>query len=331
MKKILTGALLAAVMLSSCANVNSILRSVKTPQVSLQSFDIESVSLQDITFIFNIAVNNPYPVNLTLDDVGFVVKVEGSQVLSIRTRKGLSIAAGRSMTTPVRVNIKFADIMRFVQNYTQKDYLNCVIDVDVAVPIPPAFQAIGKTFNFKQSVSKQIPALKPSFQVANFKVTAPTMDQIKNSLIAAGKQNLNVNTVYSLFNSLVSGRSTSVVTPTLDLTSIDVPIQVSFDVVIVNDTRAPLQCSGINYEFFVSGTKIVGGNSAAIANEGNRSIMRITSTFSSKALGQGIVNLLQTRRGTYQFKGESSLKLPDAIRVKPLKLSFDQAGDFSVQ
>jgi len=42
---------------------------VKRPKVSIEKCDIDSLTLRDITFLFDIGIENPYPSGLKLDDI----------------------------------------------------------------------------------------------------------------------------------------------------------------------------------------------------------------------------------------------------------------------
>ncbi len=320
--------LLLPLLLLSCASLTSLLGT--KPEVTLKRFDIDSISLKDVTFLFEIALNNPYPVGFRLQDVGFNVRVEGNQLLKTRTPKGMTVKAGGSEVTPVKVTIAYADIIRLIKDYAEREDLNCAIDIDIVIPLPEALQNIKKNITFNYTVEKKIPALKPSFGIANFQVKAPTIDEIKRSLVDTGKKNLNAATVFNLFEGLISGKKTNPV-DVLDLTSLDVPIGVSFDVEVKNNTKARLQFQDLSYDFAVNDAKILTGNTGRTVNEGSRSVIRIANTFSSKALGKSVVNFLTSRAGSFQFKGYSNVKLPDEIKTSPLRLAFDEKGQFKMQ
>lgn len=324
MKKLLP--VLVFPLFLSCSFLQGLIQ--EKPEISLKGFDIDSISLNDITFLFEIALHNPYPIGFKLDDVGFNVKVEDNLLFQTRTKKGVTVASGGSEVTPVKVNLKYADIIKVIKDYTERDSLRCAIDIDVVIPLPKAVQSIKKNLTFKHTVEKQIPALKPTFKIANFQVKAPTLADIQASLIETGRKNLNAEKILGMFGDLISGKDP---TPALDLTSLDVPISMSFDVEVKNNTKAQLKCKDLAYDFFISNSKILAGDTKDIRNEGNLSVIKITNTFSSKALGQSVVNLLTSRKGSFQFKGFSNVKLPDSIKVQPLKLDFNEAGNFTMR
>lgn len=327
MKKLIV--LLVLPLFFSCAALQNIFQ--KKPEVSLKKFDIDSISLKDITFLFDIELTNPYPIGFTLEDVGFNFKIEGNQLLKTRTKKGVTVKAGGSEVTSVTVKLVYEDIIKIIKDYTARDYLDCAIDIDIVIPLPAAVQSIKKNITFDYTVQKKIPAMKPAFKLANLQVKAPTMEEIKSSLIQTGKKNLDPVKIYNIFDGLISGKGASAVTSSLDLTTLDIPIDVSFDVEVKNNTKAQLKCKDMTYDFLVSDAKILKGTTSDIVNEGSRSVIRIANTFSSKALGKAVINMFNSREGRYRIKGFSSVKFPDEVKTEPLRLDFDESGPFKLK
>jgi LEA14-like dessication related protein len=311
--------------LFSCAALENLIK--KKPEVSLKRFDIDSISLKDITFLFEIELNNPYPVGFQLEDVGFNVQVEGNQLFKTRTKKGVTVKAGGSEVTPIKVTLIYDDIIKIIKNYAERDYLSCKIAIDTVIPLPKALESIKKNITFNYTVEKKIPALKPSFRIANVTIKAPALEEIRKSLIETGKKNLDPNMILGMIDGLISGRDT---TPNLDLTSIDVPISISFEVEVKNNTKAPLSCRDLTYDFLVNDAKILSGTTGSVRTVGNASIIRITNTFSSKALGTSAISMFNSRSGSYQLTGFSHIKLPDDIKRDPLKLEFNEKGPFKL-
>ncbi len=324
MKKLIV--LLVLPLFFSCAALQNLIG--KKPEVSLKKFDIEAISLKDITFLFDFELTNPYPIGFTLEDIGFNVRVEENQLLKTRTKKGVTVKAGGSETTSVKVTLVYADIIRIIKDYVDRDYLNCAVDIDIVIPLPAAVQSIKKNITFDYTVQKKIPALKPTFRVANLEVKAPTVDEIRRSLVETGKKNLDPVKIFNVIDGLISGKDP---TPALDLTSLDIPIRLSFDVEVKNNTKAQLACRDMTYSFMVSDAKVLNGTTGDVRNEGNRSTIRIANTFSSKALGKAVISMLNNREGRYRMKGYSSIKFPDEVKTEPIKLEFDESGPFRLK
>ena len=114
MKKLLILTALLSFLIS-CAALENLIK--KKPEVILKRFDIDSISLKDITFLFDIELNNPYPISFKLEDVGFNVQVEGNQLFKTRTKKGVTVKAGGSEMTPIRVTLVYEDIIKIIQTF----------------------------------------------------------------------------------------------------------------------------------------------------------------------------------------------------------------------
>ncbi len=314
-----------AFLLFSCAGLDFL---SKKPEVSLKRVDIDSISLRDITFLFEIELHNPYPLGFTLEDVGFAVSVEGSRLFSTRTKKGVVVKAGGSETTPVKVAIPYDGIVKVVKNYRERDRLNCAIDVDCVIPLPKALHSIKKSITFKRTVERSIPALKPSIRVLSASLQAPSLNDIKKSAAEAGKKSLDAEALFRSFSDLISGKEAPMARLYKDL---DVPISLTLEVEVKNDTKATFSCRELSYDFAIAGRGIISGTSREVRNEGSRSVIRIVNTISSRSLGESAYALLKSREGSYRLKGVSSVKFPDEIKSSPLTLDFDETGRFSLR
>ena len=58
------------------------------PTAEVRRFELEAISLRDVTFIFDLAVKNPYPVNLGFDGMTLAFTVEGAKVFTL-TKGGI--------------------------------------------------------------------------------------------------------------------------------------------------------------------------------------------------------------------------------------------------
>ncbi|MBN2078748.1 MAG: hypothetical protein JW838_07260 [Spirochaetes bacterium] len=312
-------------ILFSCAGLDFL---SKKPEVSLKRVDIDSITLKDLTFLFEIELHNPYPLGFTLEDVGFAVAVEGSRLFSTRTKKGVVVKAGGIETTPVKVQIPYDGLLKVVKNYRERDRLNCSIDVDCVIPLPKALHSIKKSITFKRTVERSIPALKPSIRVLSAGLKAPSLEEIKKAAAEAGKKSLDSEALFRSFTDLISGKEAPMAKLYRDL---DVPISLTLDVEVRNDTKASFSCRDLSYDFSIAGRGVISGSSREVSNEGRRSVIRIVNTFSSRALGESAYALFKSREGSYRLKGASSVKFPDEIKSSPLRLDFDETGRFALK
>lgn len=324
MKKLLC-ALLFPLFLLSCSTLGGLF---KKPEVSIRSVDIESLSLRDITFLFNIELNNPYPVGFRLDDIGFNVKIDGSPLFKTRAKKGVQVPAGGREITPVSVKLEYESIMRVIKNYAERDTLSASIDVDIVIPLPAALHAIKKNITFNYTVERKIPAIKPSVKILNVTVTRPALSDIKKSLSEAGEKSLDPRNILDAFGDIISGKKGGAkIIPD----SLDVPVTISFDVEVKNGTRAVIRCRDLAYDFFINNEKIISGVTSEVRNENDRFVIGISTTFSSRSLATSVMKMFTTREAQYRLTGHSNIKLPDEIRTGAITLQFDESGKFTLK
>ncbi|MCP4137584.1 MAG: LEA type 2 family protein [bacterium] len=315
--------LILVVAVSSCKTLGL----NKKPTAKIEKFDIESISLRDITFAFHIGITNPYPIGLKLDDIRLKFSVENKQLMKTAI-KGFKIRSRGKEVSKFTVNLKYTDIINIVRDYARKEHLNCVVDMEIVIPLPKAFSALKKNISFKYQLRKKIPAIKPSIRIANFKVQKPSLEEIANAMKKSGKNLVNKDKVFGMFNDIISGRKPKKIINPADL---DVKMKVSFDIVMENKTKAKLMFKDLQYDFVVNSSNLVAGKTTDIKNVGKKSVLRINNEFSSKALGKAILNAFTKKRGSFGLKGQALVKFPDAVKKEPLILKFNEKGRLSIQ
>ncbi len=296
------------------------------PTASIEKFDIESISLRDITFLFDVGIYNPYPVNLKLKDIKLTFFVENKQLFRTNTARGFTIKKKRKAFTRFRVNLIYSDIIKIIKAYSKKDYLNCVTDVVIVIPLPK-FPGLPKSVSFRYKLRKKIPAIKPTVRIANFKVKKPSLKEVDMALKKSAKKLKDPKKVFGMFNDILSGRKPKKV---INPSDIDLKLKVKFDIVLKNDTKAKLRFNKLNYDFFVNRSRLISGRTTNIKTIGNKSILRVSNEFSSKALSKSILNAFKNMKGNFSLKGYTMIKFPDSVKKEPLKLRFDEKGNLSI-
>lgn len=296
---------------------------IPKPTAEIVGFDIDSISLTDVTLLFDIEISNPYPVKLKLSTVSFVFFVENKQFFKTSTDK-LKIKAKGKETTRLFVNIKYADMANIVKNYNNKDSLECVVEGEVVLPLPKT----DKNIKFPFKLKKEVPAIKPDISIANFNVVKPSMADIEDAIKKAQKKNLNADAVKNMFGAILDGKNPAKV---IDPSDLDLKMKVTFDVVMKNKTKTSLFFSDLNYDFKVNEGKLVDGYTKDITNKTGEYILSVNNDFSSKALGKAILKAFNEGKGNFSLTGYSMVKFPDKIKKTPLKLNFNEKGVLSIK
>ncbi len=208
-------------------SLNSLKKSIPKPTADLKKVSVKSISLRDIDLLFHIEIYNPYPVSLKLRDVGYTFMVEGKQFFKTKTEKPLSIKARKKKINIFRVSLKFADIMKIIKDYKNREYLNCQSKVRLELWLPKSVRkALGRSIAFSFKHNTTLPAVKPKINIANFKVKMPSYSDIQRALLKE-KKKISTKNAAKMFSDILSGKSAKKI---MDPTSIDVPIKVNFDI-----------------------------------------------------------------------------------------------------
>lgn len=299
---------------------------VPKPSAEIKKFDVDSIGLRDITFVFDVAVKNPYPVGITLAGVKMKYSIEGKQFFETETSKGFKVKAKGTAVSQFKVNLKYADIINIVKDYSKRDYLDTVIDTEIVVPLPdlPQLAALPKTLSFKYALKKKIPAIKPKVAINGFRVAMPTLKEVTDALKKSA-QNVDPNDAFNMFTDILSGKKAKNV---IDPASIDLKINVDFDIELKNETKGRLDFRDLNYTLFVNGSELVKGITSKIAQRGDTQVLTVSNVFSSKSLAGPVMDAFKARKGAFRVIGGTKIKLPDEIKKEPIPLSFSEDGSF---
>ncbi len=305
--------------------------SVPKPTASIKSFDIEAITLRDITLKFNVIVKNPFPISLKLKGVKLKFSVEGKQFFETEASRGFRIKSRGSAENIFLVNLKYSDIIAIIKDYTNKEYLDTIIDTEIILPIPKSVQnppMIPDSLSFKSKLSKRIPAIKPHISIANFSVQEPSLDEVKAALKKAGKQAVDPNKAISMISGIISGKKTS--SDVVDISKLDLKLKVNFDIELKNDAKAKLSFSSLDYDFLINSSPLVNGSTSKIQMNGDKQILTVSNAFSTRALAGPVLAAFKQRKGAFIVKGNTRIQLPRDVKEEPVKLSFSEGGDFKL-
>jgi LEA14-like dessication related protein len=297
------------------------------PSAELKRFEVAGLSLRDVTFLFEVAVKNPYPLALPFDGMTLGFSVEGAKVFTASSQGGFTVPANGSKSNAFTVTLVYADVIRAVKEYTSKEYLRTVIDGTLSIPLP-RLPGLPKSLSFTWSLEKEIPAIKPRIAVLDFKVVPPTQEQIRAALVKAGRK-VDAGKALGVLKNVLEGKKPPA--GIIDPSEIDVPVSVSFTIELANEAKAALSFAKLGYDLAVNGDPLVAGESTDVVREPGRSRITVVSTFSSRSLSQNVRKLFADRKGTFTLHGSAAVKLPDEIRKEPVPLEFEEGGSFSIR
>ena len=300
---------------------------LQKPTAEIRRFQVEALTLRDVTFLFELAVQNPYPVELSFSGMTLDFSVEGAKVFSAQSKGGFKVPARQEKANTFTVTLEYDAIIKLVKEYASKEWLNTVIDGVLVIPLPK-LPGLPKDIRFTYKLEKKIPAIKPQVALVGFSVQPPTAAQVAQALAKAGKK-ADPAKAQKVFADVLAGRKPEA--PVIDPAELDLPLSVSFTLEIRNDAKGPLSFQKLGYELFVNGETLVLGDSSGVVREGARTLVKVTNTFSSKKLSKGVRAIFSERKGSFAVKGSASIKLPDEIRKEPVPLAFHETGTFSLK
>ena len=297
------------------------------PTAEIRRFQVEEISLRNVTFLFELAVKNPYPVALSFSGLTLDFSVEGSKVFSTRSKGGFKVGARSETSNVFTATLEYDDIIKLVKDYASREWLDTVIDGELVIPLP-AIPGLPKEMWFSYKLEKKIPAIKPRVAIVGFTVSPPSAEQVARAITAAGKRADPVMARRALTDVLAGKKPTA---PVVDPSELDVPLSVKFAIEIQNEAKGPISFEKLGYELFMNGERLVVGESSDVIREGNKILVEVSNTFSSKRLSESVRALFSERKGSFEVKGTAAVKLPDEIRKEPVPLVFDESGTFTLK
>jgi LEA14-like dessication related protein len=302
-------------------------QSIPKPTAELTQFQIKEISLRDVTFQFELTVSNPYPLGLSFSGMTLDFSVEGSKVFSAANQGGFSVPAKGKKSNQFTVRLAYEDIYKLVKNYSEKEWLNTVINGKLTIPLPKV-PGVPAEISFNYNLEKKIPAIKPQVAITGFSVKAPTAAEVSAALVKAGKK-ADPDKARGAIADVLAGKKPAA--PVIDPAELDLPLKVSFTIQIKNDARGPINFNALNYELFINGESLVLGESSSITQKGQEVFITVANTFSTKQLTASVKRLFTDKQGSFRVKGSTSVKLPDEISSKPIPLGFDEQGAFTLK
>ncbi|MBU1077050.1 MAG: LEA type 2 family protein [Spirochaetes bacterium] len=327
-KKIFIISLALVIFIVSCATFDPSLFK-KKPTAQIEKVDIASISLRDITLVFDVKISNPYPLGINLSKVSSRFIIEKKQLFDTSTKDELKIPANNSAVNPITVNLKYQDIIDIVKDYSKKDELDCTVEGDIVLAVPKTgIPGVPESYTFPYKVNKTIPTIKPVISIKDFKIEKPSSEEIIAAVKNSSK-NLSFTTALQVINDLLSGnfdKAFSKVGPE----DLDLFFGVNFKIELKNNTKTKINFNEFNYDFFLNTDKMITGKTTDITTKDNTSTLNIQNKISLKTFSKSITMALKSKKGDFHLKGETAIKLPDTIKKEPLKLLFDEKGSVEI-
>lgn len=274
----------------------------KKPSVSVKSCQFKEITLNDMTLIVTVEIENHYPITLYLDSIESQIYIDANAVFSTKSVDKLKLPKNSKQIKSFSVTITYEQLIKAVKNYYNEDSIILTVKGNVGFSLPASIkvlQSITVPYTFKQ----EIPTIKPSIAIANFNINAPSMaelaDMARNNKIKINL--LDISSLYADLQKLVRGQGVSD-----RLSAFDLPLTIAFDILIKNNTKARLTGKTLDYNFVLHDSEIAKGK-PAIQSEQGVSKINCTTVLSTKNISRGLMTALSQQNIQYSMNGNMLL------------------------
>ncbi len=150
---------LAGIMLCGCAGLQNALK-VQRPTASLQGVRLGEINLETAGLLFDVEIQNPYPVDLPLVDLDYDVQSGSSKLFSGLAKIGQTIPAKNKAIVTLPAKVSYLDVFNALKSFKPGATIPYKANVGLSVDAP----AIGVIkLPLSQSGELAVPALpKPT-------------------------------------------------------------------------------------------------------------------------------------------------------------------------
>ena len=338
------GILILAVIIgiTSCKSFNT----KKKPKVTLKGYNIEAITLTDMSFLFNINIFNPYPISLTIDKIEASVFIEDKKLVKINTKGGVKFKSKGKKISTIRVKTKYLDLLKLIKNYPKKDYADCKIKIVFSIPV-----CILRNIPLRYTVKTKIPIIRPKIRIKNFRIKKISLarqneikikneltNRIKKIIISAFTAGyINHLPVYSNIQSSEQIYSFKIKRKFKKAKKKgrrkikkalkgDISFTLEFDVVVTNETKFKLLIKQIQYDFYLNNKKLMSAKTTKLKTIGNKTILRVSNRLNTKSFSKSTRKAIMRGKFKYKITGSALIKLPNKLKKVPLKLKFNKKG-----
>jgi LEA14-like dessication related protein len=108
----LVALLVLAALAPACQQVQDVITALDRPSVSIRDVRLQDLSLSDVTLAIELAIENPYSVDLPLLGVDYDLTSRGTRFLAGRSEGGVTVPAEGTGRYPFTAKIPFEGLLR---------------------------------------------------------------------------------------------------------------------------------------------------------------------------------------------------------------------------
>lgn len=166
--KLLVTSIFAVLIINSCAELNTILKSasVKKPVVTVDDVKMTNLTFQNIDLKFDLKIDNPNGIGINLAGFDYDFLLNNSSFIKGDNKEPVTIKEYGNSIVSIPISLTFQDIYNTYKNVSQKDSLNYALKTGLSFDLP----VLGKT-RIPISTEGMVPTIKlPSVSLASIKL-----------------------------------------------------------------------------------------------------------------------------------------------------------------
>ena len=289
----------------------------KKPTITFQNFQFKEVTLTDMTMLISLDVENPYPVTLYLDSIQSQIYIDSTSLFSLQSADKLKLPRNSKTNKEFAVTITYEQLIKAIKDYYNKDSITMTLKGTVAFSLPPSIQ-IAQSIAVPFTIKQEIPTIKPSIDVAHFKIIPPSLSDLNN--IVKNINPLEIPSLYTDIQNFCQGKGIPD-----SISKFDIPLSVAFDIIIKNKTKATLAGKSLQYNFILHDSEIAKGQ-PTIQNADGASKISCVTTLSTKNISKGLAQAITQKNIQYTMKGNMLFNAALKGKELPVPLTINQQG-----
>lgn len=315
-KTLLLASILSLLLYITCTTFDpSMLK--KKPTVNFKNFQFKEITLSDMTMLFSLDIENPYPITLYLDSIQSQIYIDTFSLFSLQSADKLKMPANSKTNKTFAVTITYEQLIKAVKEYYNKDSIVMTIKGTIAFSLPPSIQ-IAELIAVPFTIKQEIPTIKPSIDIAHFKIIPPSLSDLKN--IVKNINPLEIPSLYTDIQNFCQGKGIPD-----SISKFDIPLSVAFDIIIKNKTKAALAGKSLQYNFILHDSEIAKGH-PTIQNADGASKINCLTTLSTKNISKGLAQAITQKNIQYTMKGDMLFNAALKTTVLPVPFTINQQG-----
>ena len=292
----------------------------KKPAVTFHNFQFKEITLTDMTILISLEIENPYPITLYLDSMQSQIYIDSSSLFSLQSQDKLKLPKNSKTIKTFSVTITYDQLIKVVKEYSNKDSIMMTVKGNVYFSLPPTIQ-IAQAIVVPFTIKQEIPTIKPTIDIAHFKIIPPSLTELKN--IVKNINPFEIPKLYTDIQNFCQGKSIA-----NSLSSFDIPLSVSFDIIIKNKTKTILEGKALQYNFSLYDHEIAKGQ-PSIQNVDGISKITCLTTLNTKTISKGLAQAVTQKKIPYTIKGNMLFNAILKGTKVPIPLTINHQGDIT--